>query len=113
MGWEIYVHTGSCPRDTGICCTTLVTRGISSALSVGDFDPLLQEKRDRLWRSTAAETRTRETLEKPGAGERIRTVDLRITSASSENLAQSEESPESQNPHKTETSETEGNPVDP
>ncbi len=44
-----------------------------------------------------------------GAGERIRTVDLRIPSASSGSPPQPEESPESPDPQKTETSETEGN----
>jgi hypothetical protein len=42
-------------------------------------------------------------LQKLGAGERIRTVDLRITSAPSGNLTQTSESPESQNPNKSET----------
>ncbi len=35
---------------------------------------------------------------KCGAGERIRTVDLRITSAPSKNLTESAESPEARNP---------------
>ncbi len=48
-----------------------------------------------------------------GASERIRTVDLRIKSASSGNLPQSDESPESRNRQNIETSETEGNHQDP
>ncbi len=54
-----------------------------------------------------------EILDGPGAGERIRTVDLRITSASSEDLTQTAESPEAQNPCNIETSEPEGKPEDP
>ncbi len=53
---------------------------------------------------------TEETLEKYGAGERIRTVDLRIPSAPSRDLA---EPPESQNPQNIEIPETEGNTQDP
>ncbi len=56
--------------------------------------------------------RPRETPEKPGAGERIRTVDLRITSALPGNLPQSAESPEAQNPNKIGTPETEGDDQD-
>ncbi len=48
-----------------------------------------------------------------GAGERIRTVDLRITSASSGNLPQSEEPPEARDLNKIETPETERNGQDP
>ena len=40
-------------------------------------------------------------------------VDRRITSASTGDLPQSAESPESQNPHKIETSQTEEDPEDP
>jgi hypothetical protein len=57
-------------------------------------------------KETAEEIRTQEILEKPGAGERIRTIDLNITSASSGTLPETGESRESQNRDKTETSET-------
>ena len=50
---------------------------------------------------------------KPRAGDRIRTVDLRITSASPENLPESGASQDSQNPCKIETSETEEKPEEP
>jgi hypothetical protein len=48
-----------------------------------------------------------------GAGERIRTVDLRIPSASSGDLPQSGESPESPNSQNMEIPETDGNDEDP
>ena len=52
-------------------------------------------------------------IEKYGAAERIRTVDLRITSALSQNPTESGTSQESQNPYRIEISETEGKPEDP
>ena len=48
-----------------------------------------------------------------GAGERIRTADLRIPSALPGNLSQSADSPESQNPYKIKASETAGNDQEP
>jgi hypothetical protein len=54
-------------------------------------------------------THALQTPVKPGAGERIRTVDLRITSASYGNHSKSDESPESQNPYNIKTPETVGN----
>jgi hypothetical protein len=49
-------------------------------------------------------------IEKYGAGKRIRTLDLRIPSASLGDLAGSGESQKSQNPCNIETSETEEKP---
>ena len=70
-------------------------------LDIGSLAARAFQRRDRInLRGTA------------GAGEGIRTPDLRITSASSGNLPQSEESPEAQDLNKIETSETERNGQD-
>ena len=50
---------------------------------------------------------------KYGAGEGIRTHDLRITNAAEGNLRQPSDSQEAQKPSKIESSETEGNHQDP
>ncbi len=96
----------------------MVVRGATRSLSVTLFNLDALPGSDRPpnewhWHANDCTTPSRKVKDNPGAGERIRTVDLRIPSASSGNLPQSEVSTESLNPNKIKTPETAGNHQDP
>ncbi len=111
-------HRANFPASGGFIAVQVTKTGLLSwpKVQTGQIKRILSAEPISAIPPAGVRTRTRGLaliLEQRGAGERIRTVDLRITSASSGDLPESAECPESQNPQNIEIPETGGSPEDP